>query len=174
VKIFASIAVVAILAVLAWIAFNAAGPPDFANQDFANKDYRWHAELDSPGGNLLVRGAKLDSIRSDLGKLVSAVNGSQDDPETFRTPSGREPTGSPKLKLVGVTAGVATVEVINAEHLTQRMGSTGADIFMAEATFTLTENRAVESVEFRFEEGDHAVPGMYSRKDFLGRWKPVE
>jgi hypothetical protein len=66
---------------------------------------------------------------------------------------------------------VVNVEVINDEYLTQRMGSTGADEFLAVATFTLTEYDHIKFVNFIFELGDHASPGLYSREYFLKNWK---
>jgi hypothetical protein len=138
---------------------------------YESREYRWYADFED--GPHLVRGKAIDRIRRDVRMLVSAVNRTDRDPETFRTPGDHEPTDPPRLKLIAIKDDVAVVEVINAEYLTQRMGTTGADTFMAEATFTLTEHKDLSSVEFLFEEGDHASPGLYSRKDFLERWKPV-
>ncbi len=99
------------------------------------------------------------------------MNKSAADSETFRTPDGMEPKDPPKLKLITIAGSVVSIEVINSEYLTQRMGSTGADAFLAVTTFTLTEFEGVNSVRFIFEEGDHAQPGLYRREDFLNRWK---
>ncbi len=54
------------------------------------------------------------------------------------------------------------------------MGTTGAAEFLATATLTLTEYDDIKLVNFVFDEGDHAVPGLYSRKDFLRTWKAIE
>ncbi len=51
------------------------------------------------------------------------------------------------------------------------MGTTGADDYMSTTTFTLTELRGIKYVNFAFEEGDHAVPGTYSRKYYIDRNK---
>ncbi len=58
------------------------------------------------------------------------------------------------------------VSIPNSEYLTQRIGSTGAENFMATTTFTLTEMKGIKYVNYKFQEGDHASPGVYSRKDF--------
>ena len=50
------------------------------------------------------------------------------------------------------------------------MGKTGADAFLAKATYTLTEHKRIAFVYFIFEEGDHAAPGKYSRENFKERW----
>jgi alpha-beta hydrolase superfamily lysophospholipase len=58
------------------------------------------------------------------------------------------------------------VTIINAYPLTQEMGSTGAWWYLAESTFTLTENDSINFINFQFEAGEHASPGIYSRKTF--------
>lgn len=136
---------------------------------FEREGYTWW----SNDGIVLVRGNNIDKIRDDIDKLIYAINRSDKSPETFRTPKNKEPVDVPKLKLIGIKGNIASVEVINAEHLTQRMGSSGADYFLAQSTFTLTENKNIQFVNFIFEEGDHASPGIYSRKDFLARWKLI-
>ena len=144
---------------------------DYAIKDYTTKDYTWHAEFGGKDGDLLIRGVKIDEIKNDMRKLIYAVNRSEENPETFRTPAGKEPIGDPKLKLIDIKDAVVNVEVINDECLTQRMGTTGAEIFLVEATFTLTEYDNIKFVNFIFEEGDHAVPGLYSREDYLKKWK---
>lgn len=58
------------------------------------------------------------------------------------------------------------VEIADASQLTQQMGTAGAETFLAEVTFSLTEIPGIEAVKFSFEEGDHARPGIYTRKRF--------
>jgi hypothetical protein len=149
-----------VVAVMAYLKEHRTGFPD--------NDYIWHVEeVDSPPkAEALVRGRKIDAIRSDEKKLVAALNGTSKDPEKFRTKTGREPNAPPKVKLLYVKKNIASVEVINAGYLTQRMGSSGAQAYIASVTFTLTENPQIKKVNFIFEEGDHAMPGTYSRQDF--------
>ena len=138
---------------------------------YESKDYTWNTETGSKDGDVLIRGKKLDRIRNDINKLIYAINKSDKDPETFRTAQNKEPTDPPKLKLRGIKEQVVDVEVINGEHLTQRMGSTGAEEFLAAATFTLTEYDNIKAINFIFEGGDHAEPGIYARETFLNNWK---
>jgi hypothetical protein len=138
---------------------------------YKNKEYTWYAASGTKDDNLLKRGAKIDQIKNDISKLIFALNKSNKDPETFRTPANKEPTDPPKLKLKGIQENVVTIEIINDEYLTQRMGSTGADEFLAVATFTLTEYDHIKAVNFIFKVGDHAFPGQYSREYFLKYWK---
>jgi len=130
-----------------------------------DKSYTWNVQYDS-GREMLVRGKNIDSMKNDAHKLVAALNGTNADPESFRTPEDREPTDPPKIKFKRIAEGVADIEIINAEYLTQRMGSSGAQAYLAYVTYTLTENSGVKKVNFIFEEGDHAMPGIYSREDF--------
>jgi len=63
------------------------------------------------------------------------------------------------------------VKTEDSEHLSQRMGSAGSYEYMIIATFTLTEARSIEYVDFAFDYGDHANPGTYSRSQFLSEMK---
>lgn len=141
---------------------------------YESKDYTWYSEIGPEDGDLLIRGKKLDRIKNDINKLIYAINGSDKDPELFRTPEDKEPIGLPKLKLIDIKGEVVNIEVINDEYLTQRMGSAGANEFLATATFALTEYDNIKFVNFIFEEGDHAFPGLYSREDFIENWKAIE
>jgi len=58
------------------------------------------------------------------------------------------------------------VHIPQSEMLTERIGSTGAEIFMASTTYSLTELKGIKYVNYDFKEGDHASPGVYSRNDF--------
>jgi len=132
-----------------------------------DNDHIWHVEVGSSAETeALVRGGKIDAIRNDAIKLVVALNGTDKDPGAFRTKGDREPNDPPKVKLLNVKDHTAFLEVINAEYLTQRMGSSGAQAYLGSVTFTLTENPQIKKVSFLFEEGDHAMPGTYTREDF--------
>lgn len=61
------------------------------------------------------------------------------------------------------------VSIPDAQYLTQSMGSTGAFGFMAEVTYSLTEIPGIAFVYFKFNEGDHASPGLYRREDFINK-----
>lgn len=58
------------------------------------------------------------------------------------------------------------IKIPDAEHLTQRMGSTGPTMYFANVVYNLTEIPGVQYVNFDFEEGDHAAPGTYNRESF--------
>lgn len=69
-----------------------------------------------------------------------------------------------KIQFKQVSNDTIFVKIENSEILTQKMGSTGALVYLSTTTFTLTELNGIEYVNFAFEEGDHAIPGTYSRK----------
>lgn len=168
-KLFIPIAVL-VTAILVIILF--VKPPDKIN--YEGGDYTWNVVIGASDGDALVRGKKIDTIKSDVNKLIYALNKSDQDPEAFRTAENSEPTDPPKLKFISIQDQVVNVEVINATHLTQRMGTTGAEVFLAVATFTLTEYDNIKYVNLIFEAGDHAAPGLYSRDQFLRNWKVIE
>lgn len=57
-------------------------------------------------------------------------------------------------------------KIADARYLTQQMGSSGAQVYIMEATYAYTELPEIKIVHFDFAEGDHAVPGNYGRNDF--------
>lgn len=58
------------------------------------------------------------------------------------------------------------VHIPHSEMLTERIGSTGAEMYMASATWSLTELKGIKYVNYDFQEGDHASPGVYNRNNF--------
>jgi hypothetical protein len=71
-----------------------------------------------------------------------------------------------RLYLVSVARDSVKVKIADASQLTQQMGSTGAEAYLAEATYSLTELPGIKVVSFDFDEGDHAQPGSYTRESF--------
>jgi hypothetical protein len=132
-------------------------------------DYTWHAEFD-PTANVetLVRGSKINHIKNDIAKLVIALNRAVEKSETARPREDAAHTGFPVIRLRNIDQQTANVEIANDQYLTQSMGSDGAQGYLAEVTYTLTENPGIKSINFLFAAGDHAMPGIYSRESFTG------
>ncbi|MDH4162530.1 MAG: hypothetical protein OEW15_07550 [Nitrospirota bacterium] len=132
--------------------------------DFANygRDHAWSVEEDAnSGADRLVRGARINEIRDDVNKLIFALN------RSFRDSGPDEAAAElPHLRLQAIDKGVARVEIINSGYLTERMGTSGAQGYLAAATYTLTESPSIKAVEFIFAAGEHAMPGIYSRETF--------
>ena len=70
------------------------------------------------------------------------------------------------LQLVKTSNDTAFVKITDSQKFTNRMGSTGAYNYMATVVYNLTEMKNIKFVNFDFTEGDHAVPGVFSREDF--------
>jgi hypothetical protein len=75
------------------------------------------------------------------------------------------------LDFVRISDDTIYVKIKESTYLTQSIGTTGADEYMSITTYTLTELKGINYVNFDFEEGDHAVPGTYSRQHYTDRNK---
>lgn len=71
-----------------------------------------------------------------------------------------------KIDYVDITGDTIIIKILDDEYLTEQMGTSGADCFMSETIFTLTESDLIKFVRFEMDYGSHASPGLYSRKDF--------
>ena len=132
-----------------------------------NTDYIWSVDVRN-NREVLVKGSRIDSISSDIAALVFYLNRSDRDPIAFWNWT-EEPGVSytyPKIQLVGLENGRATVRVINDWYLTQSMGTSGAWGYVATVVCTLTEHPEVDEVYLDFNSGDHAMPGLYRRADY--------
>jgi spore germination protein GerM len=72
-----------------------------------------------------------------------------------------------QIELVKTSNDTAFVKIEKSDFLTQQCGTAGADSYLASVVYNLTEFKNIECVNFDFELGDHAVPGKYSRNDFV-------
>ncbi len=70
------------------------------------------------------------------------------------------------LDLVKVSHDTIYVNIPDSKRLTEEIGNTGADNYLASTTFTLTELKNIKYVNIALKAGDHAEPGVYSREDF--------
>lgn len=71
------------------------------------------------------------------------------------------------LRFIKISNDSIFVSINKSKYLTQQMGSTGAEAYLAEVTYNLTELKDINFVDMRFKEGDHASPGTYTRTDFI-------
>lgn len=72
-----------------------------------------------------------------------------------------------KLSVTKVSNDSIFIKINNSKYLTNQSGSSGAEAYLAEVTYNLTELKGISFVHFNFKEGDHAEPGTYSRTDFV-------
>ncbi|MBK1439767.1 hypothetical protein JHJ32_07215 [Parapedobacter sp. ISTM3] len=77
-------------------------------------------------------------------------------------------TNYPEITIVvrNVSNDTLYLQIPDAQYLTQQMGSSGSQMYLLEATYAYTELPGINAVNFGFEEGDHAIPGTYTRKHF--------
>jgi hypothetical protein len=132
-----------------------------------NRDHTWYVEYDTATGkDLLVRGSKIKAVKGDINKMIIALNKTTFEAEASNAQKEGVPLEPPKMRLQSMAEGIAHVEILNAEYLTQRMGSSGAQNYLAATTYSLTEIPGVRGVDFIFPVGDHAAPGVYTRESF--------
>jgi hypothetical protein len=77
-----------------------------------------------------------------------------------------------ELEVDSTSGDTLFVHIADPSYLTQQMGSSGASMYLLEATYAFTELPDINVVHFDFEEGDHALPGAYSRERFTEK-QPV-
>lgn len=136
--------------------FIAACGSNNAGEEAATEDtlalYSWEAALNDSTGQL------------EVNKKEAAGPDSLTAPAVIAFLNARNP--HIQLKLLGVSADTLYVSIPDAHYLTQQMGSTGPQLFFAEAVYNLTEIPGIRYVNFDFEEGDHAGPEVFSRNSF--------
>jgi hypothetical protein len=115
-------------------------------------DYFWNYEFDTTTSReYLVRGKLLDSIPKSPNELIGILN--------LRP-------GKSKVEYVNIVRDTIIIKILNDEYLTEQMGTFGAECYMAETIYTLTESDLIKFVRFEMDYGTHASPGLYSRKDY--------
>ena len=115
--------------------------------------YFWVATVDNKSSNTLMkklRPLSIDSLTAPV--LIRQIN---------------DQNADIKLEFVKISNDTIFVKIRNSVVLTQQMGSSGADMYMTEVSYNLTELENINYVHFNFKEGDHASPGTYSRSDFV-------
>jgi len=114
-----------------------------------NKSLLWHVD-DTKGFKLqkpTTRGIDTFSAKN----LIQLLNNNSD---------------SIYLDYIKTSHDTIYVHIPHSEMLTERIGSTGAEMYLASTTYSLTELKNIKYVNFDFEEGDHASPGVYTRDNF--------
>lgn len=131
---------------------SSANNPSDSIQKIINRPMIWSVESEENGAKEKLKKPveiKLDTFSSV--HLVQLINNNY--PEV-------------QLELVKISHDTMYVKIPDSRKLTQEMGSTGAENYMASATYTLTELKNVKFVNFAMKIGDHAGPGVFSRDDF--------
>lgn len=127
--------------------------PECISCCFDNPSFVWKILSDTlanPIQDYLVRGDSLATDKHDPSFLVEAMN------KSF-----------PKvqLKLEKPTENTINVRIVNDDYFANQMGSYGVEEYTHCLVFTLTDHTGFKFVNMEFEEGEHAIPGIHSRKE---------
>lgn len=125
--------------------------PDSANV-VKDAHYFWAADLPARGPMAMKKVEPVSADNLNVTYMLSRLN--QIYPEI-------------RLEMDRSSGDTVFLKIRNAKYFTQQMGSTGAEAYMAEVTYNMTEVPNIDYVHFSFKEGDHAAPGTYSRTDFV-------
>ena len=123
-----------------------------SNPIITDAHYFWSAELGPKNGVIInkLRPVATDSLTPDhIIQLLNEVY-----PEIL-------------LQLDKVSNDTMFVKISNSKYLTQQMGSSGPEVYLADVTYNLTEIAGINFVAVLFKKGDHAQPGIFSRTDFV-------
>ena len=114
--------------------------------------YFWQADQDSPKGLMMKKSRPMSPDSLSTGNLLQVLNSTYPNVE---------------LSYLKTSGDTLFVKVNKSTYLTQRMGTSGAEAYLAEVTYNLTELTGINFVDINFKMGDHAEPGTYSRTDFV-------
>jgi hypothetical protein len=119
-----------------------------------NKDshYFWSSDAESQKGLVMIKSRPLPTDSLTETNIIQILNEAY--PEI-------------PLSFIKVSNDSIFLKIKKSSYLTEQLGSTGADAYIAEVTYNLTELKGINFVDIRFKEGDHASPGTYSRTDFV-------
>ena len=124
---------------------------DSANQ-IIDAHYFWEADQDAPNGLVMKKSRPISPDSLTTVNLLQALNNLHPNVE---------------LSFAKTSGDTVFVKINKSTYLTQRMGSSGAEAYLAEVTYNLTELTGINFVDINFKMGDHAEPGTYSRTDFV-------
>lgn len=125
---------------------------DDTTRTIVNHSLIWSVTLDSSDKEKLQppqQQAKLDTFSST--HLIELLN--QNYPDI-------------KIDFKKISHDTMYVKIPDSRKLANELGNTGAQNYLAAATYTLTELKNIKFVNIDMEPGDHAEPGVYSREDF--------
>jgi hypothetical protein len=114
--------------------------------------YFWSSEWSTKKGLLMKKTSQISEDSLTPPRLIQKLNNLY--PEI-------------RLRFIKISNDSIFVAIKKSKYLTQQMGSSGAQAYLAEITYNLTELKDINFVDVRFKVGDHASPGTYTRTDFI-------
>lgn len=73
---------------------------------------------------------------------------------------------NPEILILSKVNKTIHIGIEDPEQVAERMGSTGALCYLGQVVYSLTSLKDVVNVDFKFDEGSHASPGLYERFSF--------
>ncbi len=122
-----------------------------STQAFADDHYYWEVSFEQKRGMRFVKTFPIAADSLNLSSIIDKLN--------FNYPEV-------KLQHLYLSSDTLFLKIADAKFLTQQMGSTGAQSYLGELTYNLTEIPGIHYIDLNFQEGDHANPGTFSRTDF--------
>jgi hypothetical protein len=114
--------------------------------------YFWAVDQTAPKGLVMMKTRPIPADSLTASMLINMLN------ETYP---------DIKLQFSKISHDSIFIKILKSAYLTQQIGSSGAEGYLAEVTYNLTELKNINFVDIRFKQGDHATPGTYSRTDFV-------
>ena len=112
----------------------------------------WEASLDDSTGNIQMNPTgSLFPDSLSVSSVISMLN--KNNPNV-------------QLAVLKMSGDTLYLKIPEATYLTQQMGSTGPELYFAEAVYNLTEIQGIHYINFELAEGDHAGPDIFSRESF--------
>jgi len=71
-----------------------------------------------------------------------------------------------KLEKIKQSNDTLYTQIKDATFLTEQMGSSGSELYIAQAVLNLTSIKGINYVKIDFEEGSHASPDTWSKESF--------
>jgi hypothetical protein len=112
----------------------------------------WVSDFDQKNGMIMKRAGLISPDSLTVSNILGMLNSQY--PEV-------------QLGLQKISGDSIFLKINKSAYLTQQMGSSGAEAYLAEVTYNLTELPGIDYVHLDFKEGDHASPGTFSRTDFI-------
>jgi hypothetical protein len=115
-------------------------------------NFYWHTDFDTVlNKEYITKGNMLDLISKSPYELINILN---------------KRKSKCKIEYIKMAGDTITIRILDDEYLTEQMGTSGAECYLAETIFTLTENDFLKFVRIEMEYGSHASPGLYNRDNF--------
>ncbi|CAN5629286.1 hypothetical protein BH10BAC2_BH10BAC2_13800 [soil metagenome] len=130
-----------------------------SGQTNSNENNFWESGLNNSTG--LLKMIKLRPINIDSLNYKSIIS--------FLNGGNSKSTDNNYIVFKKISEDTLYIKINNTTSLTQRIGTAGAMLYLAKVTYNFTELKGITYVNMDFEEGDHASPGIFSRKSFYNK-----